>query len=87
MDFPSGERRDLKLPGGEKAAVGPFEFAGDASKAYIATDAQNEFKRLALLDRLLGRRHGGAGHHLSWRKGRLCRGVGDGFGGNEEPHP
>ncbi len=55
MDLSSDERRDLKLPGGEKAAVGPFEFAGDATKAYIATDAQNEFKRLALLDLASGK--------------------------------
>lgn len=50
MDFESGERRDLKLPDGEKAAIGAFEFTPDGKHAYIALDSQNEFKRLAILN-------------------------------------
>jgi dipeptidyl aminopeptidase/acylaminoacyl peptidase len=50
MDFESGRRRDLALPGNEKAAVGDFEFTGEPRRAYISTDAGSEFKRLATLD-------------------------------------
>lgn len=50
MDFQSGKRRDLPLPTKEKAAIGPFRFAPDGKKAYIACDADNEYLRLAILD-------------------------------------
>jgi len=50
LDVASGKRRDLKLPGGEKAAVGAFKFTPDGAEAYIACDAGSEFKRLAVLD-------------------------------------
>jgi len=50
MDFASGKRRDIALPGGEKAAVGALEFTGKANRAYIALDAGNEFRRLAILN-------------------------------------
>jgi dipeptidyl aminopeptidase/acylaminoacyl peptidase len=50
LDFESGKRRDLPLPGKEKAAIGRFKFAPDGKKAYIACDADSEFLRLAVLD-------------------------------------
>jgi dipeptidyl aminopeptidase/acylaminoacyl peptidase len=55
MDFESGQRRDLPLPGNEKAAVGALEFAPDGKTAYIACDAENEFRRLARLDLASGK--------------------------------
>jgi dipeptidyl aminopeptidase/acylaminoacyl peptidase len=50
MDFATGKRRDIPLLGGEKAAIGAFEFAERPNLAYIALDSQNEFRRLALLN-------------------------------------
>ena len=50
MDFDSGKRRDLKLPSGEKASIGAFQFAAAPNTAYIAIDSQNEFQRLALVN-------------------------------------
>src|SRR5439155_1809048 len=55
IDFESGQRRDLPLPGNEKAAVGALEFAADSKTAYIASDAENEFRRLAQLDLVSGK--------------------------------
>jgi dipeptidyl aminopeptidase/acylaminoacyl peptidase len=55
MDFESGKRRDLPLPASEKAAVGAFRFAPDGKTAYIACDAENEFRRLARLDLASGK--------------------------------
>lgn len=50
MDFATGKKRDLPLPTKEKAAIGTFEFAPDGKHAYIACDADSEFRRLALLN-------------------------------------
>jgi dipeptidyl aminopeptidase/acylaminoacyl peptidase len=50
MDFQSGKRRDLTLPGKEKTAIGAFEYSDRHGYAYIATDAESEFKRLALMN-------------------------------------
>ncbi len=50
MDFESGKRRDIPLPTKDKVAIGAFEFAPDGKHAFIACDADNEFRRLALLD-------------------------------------
>jgi dipeptidyl aminopeptidase/acylaminoacyl peptidase len=50
IDAESGNRRDLPLPAKEKAAVGALKFTPDGKRAYIACDAESEFKRLALLD-------------------------------------
>jgi dipeptidyl aminopeptidase/acylaminoacyl peptidase len=50
IDIQTGERRALPLPGREKAAIGAFKFTPDGKHAFIACDADSEFKRLALLD-------------------------------------
>jgi len=54
MDIESGKRRDLPLPGNAKAAIGAFEFTPDGKRAFIACDADNEFRRLGLLDLATG---------------------------------
>jgi dipeptidyl aminopeptidase/acylaminoacyl peptidase len=50
VDFETGKRRDLPLPGNGTAAIGAFEFTPDGKKAYIACDAESEFRRLGVLD-------------------------------------
>jgi dipeptidyl aminopeptidase/acylaminoacyl peptidase len=50
IDVESGKRRDLPLPTGDKAAIAAFEFAPDCKKAYVACDADSEFRRLGMLD-------------------------------------
>jgi len=55
MDFETGKRRDLALPGNEKAAVGALQFSPEGKTAYIGCDAENEFRRLARLDLASGK--------------------------------
>src|SRR5262245_48926148 len=50
IDAETGKKRDLPLPSSEKAAIGAFKFTPDGKKAFIACDADSEFKRLAVLD-------------------------------------
>ncbi len=50
IDAQTGKKRDLPLPSKEKAAIGAFKFAPDGTRAFIACDADSEFKRLGLLN-------------------------------------
>lgn len=50
LDVESGRRTDIPIPGGEKAAFGAMAFAPDGRFAYVASDAQSEFRRLARVD-------------------------------------
>jgi len=55
IDAQTGKKRDLALPGSEKAAIGAFKFTPDGKQAFIACDADSEFKRLGLLDLVSGK--------------------------------
>jgi dipeptidyl aminopeptidase/acylaminoacyl peptidase len=50
IDAETGKKRDLPLLSSEKAAIGAFRFTPDGKRAFIACDADSEFKRLGLLD-------------------------------------
>jgi dipeptidyl aminopeptidase/acylaminoacyl peptidase len=55
IDAQTGKRRDIALPTKDKAAIGAFKFTPDGNKAFIACDADSEFKRLAMLDLATGK--------------------------------
>jgi len=50
IDVATGKKRDLPMPSKEKAAIGAFKFTPDGTRAFIACDADSEFKRLGLLE-------------------------------------
>lgn len=55
LDVATGRRTDLPRPGEMPAAFGPMVFSADGKSLFLATDAGDEFRRLARFDRETGR--------------------------------
>ncbi len=50
LDIVSGEKRMIPIPEGKKAAFGAMKFSPDGKLAYVASDANGEFRQLAVIE-------------------------------------
>ncbi len=50
LDIVSGEKRAIPIPGDKQAAFGAMKFSPDGKLAYVSSDANGEFRQLAVIE-------------------------------------